>query len=81
MTYTVKSGDTLYSIARKFDTTVEGLVTLNGIKNPNLIYAGQVLKIRKKETTYNELVSAINKCAKAIENLPEYKVLEDMLNG
>lgn len=44
-TYTVKSGDTLSAIASKYGTTVAKLVSLNGIKNANLIYPGQVLKI------------------------------------
>lgn len=44
-TYTVKSGDTLSGIAAKFGTSVDALVKKNGIKNKNLIYAGQVLKI------------------------------------
>ncbi|MGL5615176.1 MAG: GH25 family lysozyme [Sarcina sp.] len=44
-TYTVKSGDNLDGIAKKFNTTVNALVKLNSIKNPNLIYVGQVLKI------------------------------------
>jgi LysM repeat protein len=42
-TYTVVVGDTLYSIAVRFNTTVAELSALNGITNPNLIYAGQVL--------------------------------------
>ena len=44
-TYTVKRGDTLGSIARKFNTTVQALASLNKISNPNLIYPGQVLQI------------------------------------
>ena len=40
----VEYGDTLSGIAAKFGTTVERLVSANGIGNPNLIYAGQVLK-------------------------------------
>lgn len=43
--YTVKYGDTLSELAIKFDTTVENLVKLNNIKNPNLIYVGQRLRI------------------------------------
>ena len=43
--YVVKSGDTLSKIASKYHVTVEQLVRLNSIKNPNKIYVGQVLKI------------------------------------
>lgn len=46
VTYKVKSGDTLSGIAKKFGTTVSRLASLNNIKNVNLIYAGQTLKIR-----------------------------------
>jgi len=44
-TYTVKSGDTLSRIAAKYGTTVAKLVEINGIKNPNLIHVGQVLRL------------------------------------
>lgn len=44
-TYTVKSGDTLSGIAAKYGTTYQHLAAINGIDNPNLIYAGQVIKI------------------------------------
>ena len=43
-TYTVKSGDNLSTIAQRLGTTVNALVSKNGIANPNLIYPGQVLK-------------------------------------
>lgn len=39
--YIVKSGDTLSQIALNYNTTVNKLVELNNIKNPNLIYPGQ----------------------------------------
>lgn len=45
-TYTVKAGDTLSGIAAKYGTTYQRLAEINGISNPNLIYAGQVLKIK-----------------------------------
>lgn len=45
-TYTVKSGDTLSSIAKKNHTTVNKLVKLNTIVNPNLVVAGKKLKIK-----------------------------------
>lgn len=44
-TYTVASGDTLSGIASKYGTTYQYLAEINGIANPNLIYAGQVLKV------------------------------------
>lgn len=43
--YTVKSGDTLSGIASRYGMTVNALVTLNGIKNANLIYPGQTLRV------------------------------------
>jgi LysM repeat protein len=45
ITYVVKSGDTLSSIAAKYGTTYQAIQKENGIKNPNLIYPGQKLKI------------------------------------
>lgn len=44
-TYTVKSGDTLTAIAKEYNTTINELKEKNGIKNIDLIYVGQVLKI------------------------------------
>lgn len=43
--YTVVSGDTLSGIADRFGTTYQHLADINGIENPNLIYAGQQIKI------------------------------------
>ena len=43
--YTVKSGDTLSEIAVRYGTTVSAIANTNSIKNVNLIYPGQVLKI------------------------------------
>jgi len=43
--YTVKRGDTLYSIARKFGLTAAYLAQVNNIPNPNELYAGRVLWI------------------------------------
>jgi LysM repeat protein len=44
--YTVRYGDTLAKIAARFGTTVSKLANLNGISNPNHIYAGQVLCVK-----------------------------------
>lgn len=51
VTYTVQVGDTLSSIALRFNTTYQEIALLNGLSNPNLISAGQVLIIRKGSAT------------------------------
>ncbi len=43
--YTVEWGDTLYSIVRRYGTTVEAIVALNGLQDASYISVGQVLKI------------------------------------
>jgi LysM repeat protein len=43
--HTIKRGETLSAIARKYHTTVGALVFANGIKNPNHIVAGTALAI------------------------------------
>ncbi len=45
--YTVKRGDTLIKIANQFGVSVLDLVTWNDIRNPDLIYPGQLLVIYK----------------------------------
>ena len=44
--YIVVKGDTLSSIAKRYNTTVKRLVEVNGITDPNLIHVGQYLKIK-----------------------------------
>ncbi len=44
-TYKIRPGDTLGAIAAKFGTTTRVLAQLNGIANPGLIRAGEVLKL------------------------------------
>lgn len=44
--YIVKYGDTLWAISRRFNTTVDKLVSLNNIANRNLIVVGQKLRIK-----------------------------------
>lgn len=38
-------GDTLWALSRKYGVTPHGIIELNNIKNPNLIYPGQRVKI------------------------------------
>lgn len=44
--YTVRAGDNLSSIASRYGTSYQSIASLNGLTNPNLIYAGQTLKIK-----------------------------------
>lgn len=48
VSYTVKSGDLLWRIAKKHNTTYQEIQKLNNIKNPHLIYPGQVFVIPAK---------------------------------
>lgn len=54
-TYTVQAGDTLYSIARRFNVSMAALAQANGITNYSRIYVGQVLQI-PSSTTNNDYV-------------------------
>lgn len=52
--YTVKKGDSLYSIAQKYNTTVQTITSLNNLKSTNLAI-GQQLKIPETYTPENEI--------------------------
>ncbi|HEX8698631.1 MAG TPA: LysM peptidoglycan-binding domain-containing protein [Myxococcaceae bacterium] len=43
--HTIRSGETLSSIARRYNTTVDALARANNIQNPNLIHAGRQLTV------------------------------------
>ncbi len=49
MTYKVKNEDTLYNIAKRFGVSLDDLIAANPeIKDPNIIYPGQIINIPKK---------------------------------
>ncbi|KAH0800253.1 LysM peptidoglycan-binding domain-containing protein [Histomonas meleagridis] len=52
ITYTVRSGDTLTSIAQLFSVTIAQIQEWNGISNPDFITVGQVLNIKEAKRTY-----------------------------
>lgn len=68
-TYVVTSGDTLYSIARKFNTTVDAIKTLNNLTT-NTLSVGQTLRIpgETEEDTTTE-VDYINYTVKSGDSL------------
>ena len=51
--YKIKPGDTLSEIALKYSTTVSHLARINNIKNPNLIYAGEIIIISHNHNNCN----------------------------
>ena len=52
--YTVQKGDTLYNIAKKYNTTVSKIIDLNYLKSPNLSI-GQVLRIPEMYTKEEDM--------------------------
>ena len=71
--YTVVLGDTLGKISNRFGVSVDQLVKLNNIDNPNLIYVGTVLKVSETAAPKAEV-----KVAKAavVENTAEKTVVK-----
>ena len=82
--YTVKAGDTLYSIARKFNTTVNELINLNNLTNNNLSI-GQKIKLPsgEEQTEYeiytikegDSLYSIANAYNISVNDLIDYNAL------
>ena len=48
ITYVIQPGDTLSGIAQKYGTTVNALAKLNGISDPDKIYAGRTIRVPEK---------------------------------
>ena len=49
--YTVVSGDSLYAIARKTGTSIQDLLSLNGLNLNSIIHPGQVLALSSKSVS------------------------------
>ena len=71
--YTVVLGDTLGKVANRFGVTVDELVKLNNLSDPNLIYVGTVLKVDGNAAKTAEV--AVPK-ATVVENTPEKTVVK-----
>ena len=86
LTYRVKKGDNLSTIAKKFRTTVESICSLNNIANPDLIYPDQKLlveqnskknsltKVAQREFIVDEKINVV------VEGTPNAEVKVTLLN-
>ena len=46
--YVIRKGDNLYKLSKKFNISVNELIRMNKIENPNLIYMGDKLKVKSE---------------------------------
>lgn len=56
--YTVRAGDTLFSIAQRAGTTVDAVMRANGLVNPDFIYVGQRLNLKGVKPIIDEAAPA-----------------------
>ncbi|MFI3260281.1 MAG: LysM peptidoglycan-binding domain-containing protein [bacterium] len=81
-TYIVVSGDTLYSIASKYNTSVSDLISINGLTSSNL-YIGQKIKVPSSLENYYTIVagdtlySISNKFNTSVSKIMEDNKLSD----
>ncbi|WP_339201719.1 N-acetylmuramoyl-L-alanine amidase [Peribacillus sp. FSL P2-0133] len=81
--HTILKGDTLYSIAKKYGTTVDYLKSLNPKVNPNSLQIGQKLVLSGSTVTYHtvvkgDTVSALaEKYGSSIKNIKSWNELGD----
>lgn len=72
---TVESGDTLYKISKKYNTTVDELAGLNDLSQPYLLSVGQKLRIKQPQKTISRVqeksddVLNITKPQQAVQNV------------
>ena len=64
-TYKVQKGDTLSAIGREYGVSYQDIAKANNIKNPDLIYAGQTLKIPGQKATGTATTGTTGAGAKA----------------
>jgi LysM repeat protein len=70
--YIIQRGDNLLNIARRFNTTIETLAQLNGIANPNQIFAGQQLRLPSGSGTGGTDGTAVPTSPPVATNVPTH---------
>lgn len=85
MAYTIQSGDSLGKIAAENNISVNELMEINGISNPNKIYVGEEIKVSKDDTTViklskksqsnSKLSTRMNKIVKEMFNAEDYAAI------
>ncbi|MGE7877934.1 N-acetylmuramoyl-L-alanine amidase [Peribacillus muralis] len=76
-THKVVKGDTFYSIAMKYNTTVKGLQTLNPIVNPNALQIGSILIVSGSSATYHTVVKGDTVSALSVKYGSTIKQIKD----
>jgi len=81
-TYTVRSGDTLTTVAKRFQCVVDELVAMNGLRSANAIKVGQQLRIPGSTVEYavrkrESLVDISKRFNVSVEQIVRYNGLRD----
>ena len=76
ITYTVQAGDSLYNIARQYDTLVESIMVLNGLKSTT-IDVGQRLIIPQ----YTEAVVTVGRANIRSGPGTSYNIVQSVVSG
>ncbi|MCK9475299.1 MAG: M23 family metallopeptidase [Candidatus Muirbacterium halophilum] len=71
--YTISKGDTLFSISKQFNASIDYLQKVNNIKNPNFLHIGQKIYVGKKEIKLDSS-GDIKKDKKIVSNNKNTKV-------
>jgi membrane-bound lytic murein transglycosylase D len=78
--YKVKKGDTLSSLAKRFDSSVDEIAAMNKLKQKK-IRPGQIIKVRGAASTDNENVKQKVKAAKETAPQKVVKVKKDSISA
>lgn len=68
-THLVEEGETLYSIAWRYDFNTRELATINGLSEPYRVRKGQLLNLDKSVKPKSSTISAVSKVKKAVSKV------------